>query len=144
MPLSGDYVPSTSQWVADQVATYERTHGREGNIQLGIPIIVVTCRGAHSGNIRKFALMRVQHAGEYALVASNGGGAKHPAWYLNLVNHPVVEIQDGSKPNDHLTKIVTGDERQTWWDRCVEVFPRYAEYQEGTDREIPVFVARRV
>ena len=144
MPLSGDYLPSTSQWVADQIATYERTDGHEGNTQLDIPIIVVTCRGASSGKLRKFALMRVERAGEYALVASNGGADDHPGWFHNLVSEPLVEIQDGPSPHDHLTELATGDERDLWWERCVEVFPRYAEYQEATGREIPVFIARPV
>lgn len=144
MPLTGEYEPSTQKWVADQVATYERTGGREANTLLdtGIPIIVVTSRGARSGKLRKFALMRVEHDGEYALIASKGGAPEHPGWYHNLVAEPLVEIQDGPEPHDYRTEIVTGDERQTWWDRAVAVFPPYAEYQEKTDREIPVFVAR--
>ena len=144
MPLTGEYVPSTWDWVADQVATYERTGGREANTLLdtGIPIIVVTSMGASSGKLRKFALMRVEHDGEYALIASKGGDPAHPAWYHNLVAEPLVEIQDGPEPHDYLTEIVTGDERQAWWDRGVAIYPPYAEYQEKTDREIPVFVAR--
>lgn len=146
MPLTGEYEPSTQKWVADQVATYERTGGREANTLLdtGIPIIVVTSRGARSGRLRKFALMRVEHDGEYALIASKGGAPEHPGWYHNLVAEPLVEIQDGPEPQDYRTAIVTGDERQTWWDRAVSVFSPYAEYQEKTDRQIPVFVARPI
>ncbi|MGA9277852.1 nitroreductase family deazaflavin-dependent oxidoreductase [Ilumatobacter sp.] len=146
MPLTGEYVPSAQQWVADQVATYEHTGGREANTLLdtGIPIVIITSLGASSGKIRKFALMRVEHEGEYSLIASKGGAPEHPGWYHNLVAEPLVEIQDGPEPHDYRTEIVTGDERQAWWDRGVAVYPPYDEYQEKTDREIPVFVARPV
>jgi F420H(2)-dependent quinone reductase len=146
MPLTGEYVPSQWDWVADQVATYERTGGAEANTLLdtGIPIVIVTSMGASSGKLRKFALMQVEHDGEYALIASKGGDPQHPGWYHNLVAHPLVEIQDGAQPHDYTTEIVNGDERQAWWDRGVAVYPPYAEYQMATDREIPVFVARRV
>lgn len=146
MPLTGEYVPSTWDWVADQVATYERTEGQEANtlFDTGIPIVIITSLGASSGKLRKFALMRVEHDGEYALIASKGGDPAHPAWYHNLVAEPLVEIQDGAAPHDFRTEIVTGDERQAWWDRGVEIYSPYTEYQEKTNREIPVFVARRV
>jgi F420H(2)-dependent quinone reductase len=143
MPLTGDYEPSALAWVRDQVETYEATGGREANtlLETGIPIVIITCRGAASGKIRKFALMRVEHDGEYALVASMGGAPNNPGWYHNLVAEPLVMIQDGSEPQDYRTRIVQGDERRTWWDRSVAVFPTYAEYQTKTDRIIPVFVA---
>ncbi|NND75744.1 MAG: nitroreductase family deazaflavin-dependent oxidoreductase [Ilumatobacter sp.] len=146
MPLQGEYEPSTWDWVREQVETYERTGGREANTlrETGIPIVIITSRGAKSGKLRKFALMRVEHEGEYALVASKGGSADHPGWYHNLVAEPLVEIQDGPEPHDYLTEIVDGDERQAWWNRAVDVFSPYAEYAEKADREIPVFVARRV
>ena len=146
MPLTGEYVPSTWDWVADQVTTYERTGGREANtlMDTGIPIVIITSLGASSGKLRKFALMRVEHDGGYALIASKGGDPAHPAWYHNLVAEPLVEIQDGSEPHDYRTEIVTGAARAAWWERGVEIYPPYAEYQEKTDREIPVFVARRV
>ena len=146
MPLTGAYEPSTADWVRDQVDTYEATHGREANTlrDTGIPVIIVTSLGASSGKLRKFALMRVEHDGEYALVASMGGAPNNPAWYHNLVAHPLVEIQDGPEPHDYATRIVEGDERELWWRRAVEVFGNYAKYQEATDRVIPVFVARRV
>ena len=144
MPLEGEYEPSTWDWVRDQVETYERTGGTEANTlrDTGIPIVIITCRGASSGKIRKFALMRVEHEGEYALVASVGGRPQNPGWYHNLVAEPHVTIQDGPEPKDYLAALVTGDERAAWWDRAVEVFPTYTEYQEKTDRVIPVFVAR--
>jgi deazaflavin-dependent oxidoreductase (nitroreductase family) len=146
MPLQGEYEPSTWDWVREQVETYERTAGREANTlrATGIPIVIVTSRGAKSGKLRKFALMRVEHDGEYALVASKGGAPEHPGWYHNLVAEPLVEIQDGPAPQDYTTVIVDGDERATWWERAVAVFATYAEYAERTERQIPVFVARPV
>ena len=146
MPIEGTYVPSTMEWVRDQVELYERTGGREGATlrDTGIPVIIVTMRGARSGDVRKIALMRVEHGGEYSLVASMGGAPKNPAWYRNLVEHPdEVTIQDGPAPFDVTVREVFGDERQQWWDRGVAVFPPYAEYQAKTDRVIPVFVATR-
>ena len=146
MTLEGEYVPSPWQWVRDQVETYERTGGQEANTLLdtGLPIIIVTTRGNKSGILRKTPLMRVEHDGEYALVASMGGAPKHPVWYYNLVADPnAVRIQDGPEPFDAEVREVSGDERARWWDRAVEAYPPYAEYQTRTDRLIPVFVARR-
>ena len=146
MPLEGEYVPSPSQWVREQVETYERTGGREANTlrDTGLPIIVVTTRGNKSGKLRKFALMRVEHGGEYALVASMGGAPTHPVWYHNLVADPTaVTVQDGPEPWDAEVREVSGDERAVWWERSVAAFPNYAEYQAKTDRVIPVLVARR-
>jgi len=143
MPLTGEYVPSRSDWVREQVDAYEASDGREANTlrETGIPIIVITSRGASSGKLRKFALMRVEHEGEYALVASIGGAPKNPAWYHNLVAEPLVEIQDGPAPADFTTRIIDGDERAAWWERAVGVFPTYTEYAAKTDRAIPVFLA---
>jgi F420H(2)-dependent quinone reductase len=144
--LEGEYVPSPWQWVRDQVETYERTGGREANTLLdtGLPIIIVTTRGNKSGTLRKTALMRVEHDGEYALVASMGGAPKHPVWYYNLVADPTaVVIQDGPEPFDAEVREVSGDERAAWWERSVAAYPPYAEYQTKTERLIPVFVARR-
>ena len=142
--LSGPYVPSTMDWVRDQVETYERTGGREANTlrDSGIPVIIVTMRGRSSGAVRKIALMRVEHEGEYALVASMGGAPTNPGWYHNLVADPVnVMIQDGPEPFAVSVREVTGHERAVWWERAVEVFPTYAEYEAKTDRVIPVLVA---
>ena len=146
MPLTGEYEPSAWDWVREQVETYERSGGTEANTlrDTGIPVVIITSRGAKSGKLRKFALMRVEHDGEYALIASKGGAPEHPGWYHNLVAEPHVMIQDGPAPHDYRVEVVTGDERQEWWDRSVDVYPPYAEYQEKTDREIPVFVARPV
>jgi F420H(2)-dependent quinone reductase len=146
MTLEGEYEPSPWQWVRDQVETYERTGGREANTlrDTGLPIIIVTTRGARSGKIRKTALMRVEHDGEYALVASMGGAPKHPVWYFNLKADPTaVMIQDGPEPWDAEVREVDGEERAEWWERAVAAFPPYAEYQQKTERRIPVFVARR-
>ena len=141
--MTGEYEPSTAQWVRDQVETYERTGGKEAATlrESGIPVIIITSRGASSGKIRKFALMRVEHDGEYALVASMGGAPKNPSWFHNLVAEPLVEIQDGPAPADYRVRIVEGNERATWWDRSVAVFAPYADYAKKTERVIPVFVA---
>ena len=146
MPLEGEYEPSPWAWVRDQVETYERTGGREANTLLdtGMPIVIVTTRGNKSGKLRKTALMRVEYDGEYALVASMGGQPKHPVWYHNLVADPTaVMIQDGPEPFDAVVREVRGDERAQWWERAVAAYPPYAEYQERTERIIPVFIARR-
>jgi deazaflavin-dependent oxidoreductase (nitroreductase family) len=144
--LHGDYEPSTWDWVREQVETYERTGGAEANTlrDTGIPIIIVSTRGNRSGKIRKFALMRVEHDGEYALVASMGGAPKNPVWYHNIKADPTaLMIQDGPEPFDAVAREVEGEERAQWWDRAVAVYPPYATYQERTERQIPVFVARR-
>jgi len=146
MTLEGEYEPSPQQWVRDQVEAYEGSGGAEGNtlFDTGMPIIIVTTRGNKSGKIRKTPLMRVEHEGEYALVASQGGAPTHPVWYHNLVADPeAVVLQDGPEPWDATVRLVTGDERAEWWERSVAAYPPYAEYQERTTREIPVFVARR-
>jgi deazaflavin-dependent oxidoreductase (nitroreductase family) len=142
-----DYEPSPWQWVRDQVETYEHSGGREANTlrDTGLPIVVITTRGNKTGKIRKTPLMRVEHDGDYALVASMGGAPKHPVWYWNLRAHPdEVTLQDGPEPFPvEIRELVDGEERKRWWERAVEAYPPYAEYQERTDRKIPVFVARR-
>jgi deazaflavin-dependent oxidoreductase (nitroreductase family) len=144
MTLKGEYVPSRSKWVRDQVEAYERSGGREANTlrDTGLPVIIVTMRGNKTGSVRKVALMRVTHDGEYALVASKGGAPEHPVWYHNLKAHPdEVTIQDGPTPIEARVREVTGEERAIWWERAVSAYPPYAEYQQKTDRQIPVFVA---
>ena len=146
MTLQGEYVPSAAKWVRDQVEAYERSGGREANTlrDTGLPVIIVTMRGNRSGSVRKIALMRVEHDGEYALVASYGGAPEHPVWYHNLKANPdEVTIQDGPEPFPVTVREVTGDERATWWERAVAAYPPYTEYQEKTDRQIPVLVASR-
>jgi F420H(2)-dependent quinone reductase len=144
MALNGEYEPSPAQWVRDQVELYEASGGTKANTlrETGLPIIIVTTLGVKSGKIRKIPLMRVEHDGEYALVASKGGAPSHPVWYYNLKdNNGPIEIQDGPAPKEFDVREVTGDERATWWERSVAAYPPYADYQEKTDREIPVFVA---
>jgi deazaflavin-dependent oxidoreductase (nitroreductase family) len=146
MPLEGEYEPSAFQWVRDQVAEYEASKGQRANTlqDTGMPIIIVTTRGNKSGKIRKTALMRVEHDGEYALVASLGGAPKNPVWYHNIKSEPTaLAIQDGPEPFDAVAREVTGEEKREWWERAVAAYPPYAEYQTKTDREIPVFVASR-
>ena len=140
MPLTGEYEPSTAAWARDQAETYERTGGAEAGLLRGRPVIVLTSVGAKSGKLRKTALMRVEHDGSYAVVASQGGAPTHPVWYHNLVAHPHVELQDGPVKKDYLAREAEGDERAAWWERAVEAWPDYADYQTKTDRQIPVFV----
>jgi deazaflavin-dependent oxidoreductase (nitroreductase family) len=144
MPLEGEYEPSSWDWVREQVAEYEASNGERANTlrDTGLPIVVMTMRGAKSGKLRKIPVMRVEHDGEYAIVASVGGAPNNPGWYHNLVADPTaLTIQDGPEPRDYVAREVDGDERETWWARAVEAYPPYAEYQERTDRLIPVLVA---
>ncbi|MFF4871730.1 nitroreductase family deazaflavin-dependent oxidoreductase [Streptomyces sp. NPDC090109] len=143
MPLEGEYEPSPEAWVRNQVELYESSGGTKGTTLRGMPVVLVTNRGAKSGKLRKTPLMRVEHDGAYALVASNGGAVKHPVWYHNLVASPRVELRDGTEVWDMEARVVTGEERREWWDRAVAAFPDYADYQRKTDREIPVFVVER-
>ncbi|MFE9329297.1 nitroreductase family deazaflavin-dependent oxidoreductase [Streptomyces sp. NPDC006925] len=140
MPVEGEYAPSPEQWVRDQVDLYERSGGREGATIRGMPVIVLTTRGAKSGKVRKTPLMRVEHEGRYAAVASLGGAPSHPVWYRNVLADPRVELQDGPVRRDMTAREVTGEEKAVWWARAVEAYPDYADYQRRTDREIPVLV----
>ena len=140
MPLRGEYAPSTADWAREQAELYEQSGGTEGTTLRGLPVIVLTSIGARSGKLRKTALMRVEHAGEYAVVASLGGAPKHPVWYHNLKANPHVELQDGPEKRDYLAREVTGEEKAQWWARAVAAYPPYADYQAKTTREIPVFV----
>jgi len=140
MPLTGEYEPSPEQWVRDQVELYETSGGTKGTTLRGRPVVILTTRGARSGLLRKTPLMRVEHHGEYAAVASLGGAPRHPVWYHNLVAHPHVELQDGPVVQDLVARLIHGREREQWWERAVAAFPDYAEYQKKTQREIPVFV----
>ena len=146
MPIEGEYEPSPSQWVRDQVEEYESSGGTRANTlrDTGLPIVIFTTRGQRSGKVRKTPVMRVEHDGEYALVASKGGAPENPVWYYNLSAYPDdVMLQDGAEPFDVVVEQVHGDEKALWWDRAVSAYPSYAEYQTKTTREIPVFVARR-
>jgi len=140
MPLTGEYEPGTSAWSRKQAELYEATNGEEGGDLRGRPVIVLTSVGAKTGKLRKTPLMRVEHDGFYAVVASLGGAPNNPAWYHNLTTNPHVELQDGATRRDYIAREVTGDEKTAWWDRAVEAWPDYATYQAKTDRQIPVFV----
>lgn len=144
MALTGEYEPSPAKWVRDQVEAVEQSGGAEGMTLGGLPIIVMTNVGNKSGKLRKTPLMRVEHNGEYAAVASKGGAPRHPVWYFNLKADPRVEVQDGTDKGSYVAREVTGDERAQWWERAVAAFPDYADYAVKTDREIPVFVLSRV
>jgi len=141
MTLEGEYEPSPQQWVRDQVAAYESSGGTEATTLQGVPVVVVTSVGARSGKLRKNPVMRVEHDGRYALVASKGGSPSHPTWYHNLLKSPRVDLQDGPDKGEYVVRLVEGPEREEWWQRAVAVWPAYAEYQTKTDRTIPVFVA---
>ncbi|MFI9510868.1 nitroreductase family deazaflavin-dependent oxidoreductase [Nocardia sp. NPDC052566] len=140
MPLSGEYAPSTSDWARKQAEAIENSGGAEGTVLQGKPVIVLTTVGAKSGNLRKTALMRVEHDGEYAVVASLGGAPKNPVWYYNVKAQPHVELRDGEVVKDYTAREVFGEEKALWWERAVAVWPDYANYQTKTDRQIPVFV----
>jgi len=140
MPIVGDYEPSPSKWAADQVELYESSGGTEGTTMQGKPVVILTTRGAKSGKVRKTPLMRVEHDGVYAVVASQGGLPKHPVWYFNVIADPHVELQDGTERWDMTAREVTGEEKATWWARAVEAWPDYEGYQKKTDRQIPVLV----
>ena len=143
MPLTGDYAPSTSAWAREQAELYERTNGAEGNDMRGRPIIVLTTMGAKSGMLRKTALMRVEHDGDYAVVASKGGAPENPEWHHNLAAQSHCELQDLADKRDYRTRLLEGDERAVWWERACAVWPDYANYQLTTERQIPVWVLER-
>ncbi|MGW4847000.1 nitroreductase family deazaflavin-dependent oxidoreductase [Nocardia vulneris] len=140
MPLTGDYAPSTSDWAREQAEKYENSGGTTATTLQGRPVILLTTKGAKTGKLRKTPLMRVEHDGEYAVVASLGGAPKHPVWYYNIKAEPHVELRDGEVNKDYTAREVFGEERQLWWDRATEVWPDYIEYTKKTDRVIPVFV----
>jgi deazaflavin-dependent oxidoreductase (nitroreductase family) len=144
MPLTGEYEPSPEAQVRDHVELYEASGGTEGTTLGERPVIVLTTKGNKSGKIRKTPLMRVEHAGSYAVVASLGGAPKHPVWYYNMLSTSIVELQDGPVRKDYVAHEATGEERARWWERAVAAWPDYAEYQLKTDREIPVFVLEPV
>ena len=144
MPLQGEWAPGTAQWVNDQVQEIEGSDGTRGVTMRDVPVVIVTSQGARSGKLRKNPVMRIEHDGVYAAVASKGGAPENPTWYHNLVAHPLVELRDATRQGDYAARIVTGDERVRWWERAVAVWPDYAEYQTKTDREIPVFVLEPV
>jgi deazaflavin-dependent oxidoreductase (nitroreductase family) len=146
MPLQGEYEATPWDWVREQIEAYERSGGREAATlrDTGLPVVIVTTKGNKTGKIRKTALMKVEHDGRYLLVGSMGGAPKNPVWVHNLRADPTaVMIQDGPEPWDAVVRELDGDERAEWWDRAVAAFPPYAEYQQRTERTIPVFLATR-
>lgn len=145
MALEGEYAPSPAAWVRDQVHEYEGSGGTSGTTlgDTGLPVVIVTNRGAKTGAVRKTPLMRVEHEGSYAAVASKGGAPEHPLWYYNLVANPRVEVRDGIQTWEMTARELSGEERAIWWERAVSAFPPYAEYQQRTARLIPVFVLEK-
>ncbi len=145
MPVDGEYAPSARAWVREQVELYESSAGTRGTTlrDTGLPVVIITNRGVRSGKLRKTPVMRVEHGGRYAAVASQGGAPTHPRWYYNFRANPRVELQDGPHKQDMIAREVTGAERAEWWERAVAAYPPYAEYQQKTERQIPVFVLER-
>lgn len=145
MAIEGDYIPSSAQWVRDQVDEYEGSGGTTGTTlrDTGLPVVIITNRGAKTGAIRKTPLMRVEHAGSYAAVGSKGGAPQHPVWVYNLRKNPQVVVQDGAETWEMTARELAGAEREQWWERAVAAYPPYTEYQQRTDRLIPVFVLER-
>jgi deazaflavin-dependent oxidoreductase (nitroreductase family) len=146
MALTGTYAPSKQQWVRDQVAAYEESGGERANTlrDTGYPVVVITSKGARSGNLRKNPVMRVERDGRYVAIASKGGADDNPEWFHNFVAHPEVEVQDGAEKHTYAARLLAGDERSQWWDYSVATWPTYADYQKKTEREIPVFLLERV
>ncbi len=142
MPLEGEFAPNAEEWVRAQVELYESTGGAQGSTfrDTGLPIVIVTNRGAVSGKLHKTPVMRVEHDGRYVVVASRGGAPQHPRWYYNIRANPLVELQDGPGKRDMVAREITGDERNQWWELAVAAYPPYADYQRKTERVIPVFV----
>ena len=144
MPLPGEYAPSTLSWARAQAEKYMASGGTEGIDMQGKPVVLLTTVGAKTGKLRKTPLMRVECAGQYAIIASLGGAPKHPVWYYNVKKNPRVELQDGVTTGDYDAREVFGEEKALWWQRAVAVWPDYAAYQAKTDRLIPVFVLTAV
>jgi deazaflavin-dependent oxidoreductase (nitroreductase family) len=146
MPLDGEYEPSTLNWVREQVEVYESSGGTRATTlrDTGLPVVIMTMRGVKSGKLRKVPIMRVEHAGVYAAVASQGGAPTHPSWYANLLADPRIEVQDGPVRRDMVAREATGEEKRVWWDRAVAAFPPYADYQNRTDRQIPLLLLEPV
>ncbi|WP_109210987.1 MULTISPECIES: nitroreductase family deazaflavin-dependent oxidoreductase [Microbacterium] len=140
MPLTGEYKPSTSDWARKQAEAFEASNGEKANTLRGVPIVVLTTVGAKTGALRKTALMRVEHAGRYAVVASKGGAPDEPRWAENMRRQPHVELQDADVKRDYIARELSGGERTEWWARAAEVWPDYDSYQLRTDRQIAIFV----
>ena len=143
MPLEGEYAPTTHDQVRAQVEEYEASGGTRGTTVEGLPVVLLTTMGVRSGKLRKSPVMRVEHDGVYAAVASRGGESRHPDWYFNIKAHPHLELHDGPVKRDMVAREAEGDERELWWERAVKAYPEYAEYQKKTTRRIPVFILER-
>ena len=146
MALTGTYVPSATEWVRNNVAEYEATDGEKGGTLRGTnyPVVVITSVGSSTGNLRKNPVMRVERDGAYLAVASKGGAADDPAWADNFRKHPEVELQDTAEKHTYRARELSGAERADWWQHAVATWKTYADYQEKTDREIPIFLLERV
>lgn len=144
MAITGEYVPSPSDWVRKQVEEIERTGTTDSVHIMNLPVVLLTMRGARTGAVRKVPLMRVEHEGTFAAVASKGGAPEHPQWYRNMLAHPDIELQAGTETFPVRARELSGEERDQWWERCVAAYPPYAQYQTKTDRLIPVFVLEPV
>ncbi|WP_195908269.1 nitroreductase family deazaflavin-dependent oxidoreductase [Nostocoides sp. HKS02] len=143
MTITGEYAPSTSGWVRDQVEKIEATGTTHSVSVQDRQVVLLTMLGV-SGKVRKVPLMRVEHDGVYAAVASKGGAPEHPQWYANVRKNPVLDLQDGERTWTVRAREISGEEREQWWERCVAAFPPYADYQVKTDRLIPVFLLEAV
>ncbi len=144
MNFDGEYAPSPYDRARNQVEEYESSGGTRGTTNQGKPVVILTTRGARTGKVRKTPLMRVEHLGQYAVVASKGGAPEHPVWFHNIKKHPEVQLQDGPAKADYVARELDGDEREEWWDRAIDVWPDYVNYTKRTDRLIPVFVLEPV
>jgi F420H(2)-dependent quinone reductase len=143
MPVDGEYAPSPAKWVREQVEAYEKSDGKEANDLRGMPVIILTTIGAKTGKVRKTPLMRVEHDGEYVVVASKGGAPENPVWYYNVKAKPDVELRDGAKVFSATARELSGAEYDQWWARAVVAYPDYAEYKKKTDRLIPLFLVQK-
>jgi F420H(2)-dependent quinone reductase len=142
--MTGQYEPSPSEWVSGQVAKYEASNGAEANELQGMPVVILTTIGNKTGKLRKTPVMRVEHDGRYAAVASKGGLPTHPAWYLNLIENPQVELRDRDVVKSMVARELTGTEKAEWWRRAVSAYPPYEDYQNNTRRQIPVLILEAV
>lgn len=142
MTLQGEYAPSRTGWVREQVEKFEASGGTEANTlaATGDPIVVITSVGHKSGKLRKNPVMRVERDGRYVAIASKGGAPDHPEWFHNFLANPQVELQDGTEKKTYRARLLEGDERAEWWQHAVDTWPTYASYQQKTEREIPVFL----
>ena len=134
------YEPSPLDRERAQVALYEATDGEEGNTLEGRPIVILSHLGAKSGLLRKSPLMRVEHDGSYAVIASNGGATRDPLWSRNIAVNPDVRVQDGATVHTLRARRVSGDEGEQWWARAHDTFPKFTGYRQTAGRDVPLYV----